>query len=108
MTINPQSLSRLAECMDLGEPVHTRQYGSYYVKHNGNLFQPHIDKAQAFEVLEWFKRKGWTFEHSEDYFSVYTGMSVESGIHICMEGKTLQEAIVLAAISLLESEDGVD
>lgn len=105
--ITPESLKRLAEGM--GKDVHTddiAEHGRLTIKQvgfnnsGGIAFQPHKDKAQAFEVLEWLaENRDWNPVVVHDAgIGWWCDGSVSSGDEI---STTLQEAITLAAIELL-------
>ena len=110
--INPEDLKLLAEAMGkeavIGGDPDQNPIGCYLI--NDHLvtkqFEPHIDKSQAFEVLEWMVRiADVSKEEMQDIFTVdWCRLDREQGIDGRLYSKSLPESITLAAIEMVKGE----
>lgn len=102
---NPQKLLKLAKVMGLRRPFITElgDYDEclYCTEDDYIIFRPHLDKAQAMEVLEWVCMKDPDQVHLMiDQLYCDGKLKVDACFRRIM---TMPEAITLAALKLIES-----
>ena len=104
--MKPEQLKRLAEAQgkraEICRGPDSELLGVYLLDDEGRVterYQPDVDKAQAMDLLKWVI--GRSFKIS--FFDCSDHTMIQVGYH-AYGGDTLPEAIVNAALSMLESE----